>query len=398
MRSLPALTHLIHPVDAVTFKQEYWGRRPLLVHRGAPNYYADMFALDDVDRALSLTNVDLEGFRVVINGADVQASKLGAQGKNGAVNVYALDRVFEHYKNGSTIVLNRLEQRWEPLQRLSRELSSEMSARVQMNAYITPAVSQGFKAHYDTHDVFVVQVHGSKRWRICKSSYDLPLKSQPYDESLPEPEPDQEFDLNCGDVLYMPRGTIHWARSNNSTSAHVTIGVHPVLYSQVISDAIGRLFARDVRFRQALPIGFAASDDLQGEVAETLAGLLGSLQAELSPQEMMTDSVRQATSISFPALRHHLTDLENLHKVTAGTLVRCRPGQQWNITLTADAVTMDFHGKTIRFPAEVAEEVRYVANNSRHGLTANTIPGELDVAGRLLLVETLLQEGFLTFG
>jgi len=113
-----------------------------------------------------------------------------------------------------------------------------MSARVQMNAYITPAVSQGFKAHYDTHDVFVVQVHARNAGRICKSSYDLPLKSQPYDESLPEPEPDQEFDLNCGDVLYMPRGTIHWARSNNSTSAHVTIGVHPVLYSQVISDAI----------------------------------------------------------------------------------------------------------------------------------------------------------------
>ncbi len=227
VRSLPALTQLIHPVDAVTFQQEYWGRRPLLVHRGDPSYYADMLTLDDVDRALSLTNVDLEGFRVVVNGADVQASQLAAPGRNDAVNVKVMDRVFEHYKDGSTIVLNRLEQRWEPLQRLSRELGSEMSARVQMNVYITPAVSQGFKAHYDTHDVFVVQMHGTKRWRICKPSYDLPLKSQPYDESLPEPEPDQEFDLNCGDLLYMPRGTIHWATSNNTTSVHVTIGVHP---------------------------------------------------------------------------------------------------------------------------------------------------------------------------
>ena len=57
---------------------------------------------------------------------------------------------------------------------------------------------------------------------------------------------------------------------------------------------------------------------------------------------------------------------------------------------------MDFHGKTIRLPADVAEEVRYVANNSRHGFTADAIPGDLDVAGRLLLVKTLLQEGFLT--
>ena len=35
---------------------------------------------------------------------------------------------------------------------------------MQINAYITPPENQGFAAHYDTHDVFVLQVSGSKRW------------------------------------------------------------------------------------------------------------------------------------------------------------------------------------------------------------------------------------------
>jgi ribosomal protein L16 Arg81 hydroxylase len=40
---------------------------------------------------------------------------------------------------------------------------------VQTNIYLTPASNQGFRTHYDNHDVMVVQVEGEKLWRFYNS-------------------------------------------------------------------------------------------------------------------------------------------------------------------------------------------------------------------------------------
>jgi ribosomal protein L16 Arg81 hydroxylase len=393
-RPRPDLSQLIHPIDLAAFQRDYWERKPLVVHRSDPGYYADLLTLDDVDRILSLSNVRVGNLRVVVNGKETPVSALGAAGRNGAVN--ALEELYRRYRTGSTVVLNALELRWEPLQRLSRALGAEISARLQMNIYLTPAGAQGFAPHYDTHDVFVAQVHGTKHWRLSSPPIALPLQGQPYDKSQPEPAPEQEFDLRAGDVIYLPRGTIHSATSNKSASVHITIGVHPVLFAQAFADASQKLFAEDVRFRRGLPIGFATDDSLHRQTAEDFAELADVLRARLLPDDMVARSVTRATSMSAPTLRHHLTDLEELDELWVDTRVRRRPGQQWNITVTDDVVRLGFHNKLIQLPAHVADEVRYVAESEGAGFTASDIPGDLDEPGRLVLVQTLFKEGFLT--
>ncbi len=67
---------------------------------------------------------------------------------------------------GATLVLQALHRTWPPLIRFGSDLAAELGHPVQINAYITPPENQGFAAHYDTHDVFVLQVAGSKRWTI----------------------------------------------------------------------------------------------------------------------------------------------------------------------------------------------------------------------------------------
>jgi ribosomal protein L16 Arg81 hydroxylase len=388
------LSQLIHPLDEETFRQDYWERRPLVMHRDDPGYYADLLTLDDVDHVLSLTGIGLDSVRVVLDGNETPVAKLASEGSG--INV--LEALYERYRVGSTIVLNALEQRWEPLQQLSRALGAELSCRIQMNVYCTPASSQGFAPHYDMHDVFVAQVHGSKHWRLASQPYRLPLEGTPYDKSRPAPDPEQEVDLCAGDVMYLPRGTVHWATSGAGASAHITIGVHPVLYSQVISDALRDLFAEDVRFRKGFPAGFAADASRQREAADALAELLDVVRAKLSPQDMVAASAKRAASMGLPALRHHLIDLEQLDAVTPGTSVRRRPGQRWHLTVTDDVASLDFHDKTVQLPASVADAVQYVAESNGEGFTPADIPGDLDEPGRLVLVRTLLREGFLTLG
>lgn len=392
-RPSPDLTQLIHPVSQAEFQHDYWEQKPLLIHRDDPGYYSDLLTLDDLDAALSMSWTAYDHIRVVKDGREINVLELLSASKTNA-----LEALLAHYRNGHTIVVNSLDGRWGPLQQLSRALTADLSARVQMNIYLTPAGNQGFKPHYDMHDVFVAQVHGSKRWAIASQPYPLPLRDRPYNKLEQEPEPDQEFDLCCGDLLYLPRGTIHWAKSNETASMHITMGVHPVLWRDLVVDAVKQLCADDVRFRRAMPMGFDRDESRRTELAATAAGLLDTIRERICPQEMAGTAYTRAASIAFPTLRHHLTDLEVADQIGIDTLVRRRAGQRCQLTVADAAITLAFHDKTVGLPARVADEVQYAANSNGDGFTARDLPGDLDEAGRVTLVGTLVREGFLTVG
>jgi bifunctional lysine-specific demethylase and histidyl-hydroxylase NO66 len=99
---------------------------------------------------------------------------------------------------------------------MRQELSAALGVRVNVNAYLTPPCSSGFNAHYDTHDVFVLQTAGVKKWRIYHSPIPLPLPSQSHIRGTAASvsglgDPALEVELQTGDMLYVPRGFLHHA-------------------------------------------------------------------------------------------------------------------------------------------------------------------------------------------
>ncbi|MET8542792.1 cupin domain-containing protein [Kitasatospora sp. NPDC004799] len=394
-RPSPDLSRLLHPVSLPAFREEYWERRPLHIPRNDPEYYADLLTLDDLDGLLSRSGPDFGNVRVVREGKEVPVSELGSPGRN--MTASRLEALYERYRTGATVILNALERRWEPLARLTSTLSAEVNARFQVNVYLTPGgQARGFDPHYDSHDVIVLQAYGSKRWRLYGAPYALPLETRRYDHSAQVPEVQEEFDLQPGSLLYLPRGTVHAATSNDAASLHLTIGVHPVLIPALINDAVREVFEGDERFRRSMPIGFANDKHLQERAEGVLAELVETLAARLSPREMTERAVQQTVSIAPVELRGHLGDLESLPRLGLDTRVRRRPDLRWSVTFGEEAVELGFHSKTIRLPLHVADEVRFVTENDGQGFTAGSIPGGLDEPGCLLLVRTLLREGFLT--
>ena len=95
---------------------------------------------------------------------------------------------------------------------------------LQVNAYLTPESSRGLNVHYDIHDVFVMQTEGRKRWRIYDNPVPLPGKDQPFSADTCKPgKVIEEFDLDPGDLIYIPRGYMHDAESQGLTSLHLTV-------------------------------------------------------------------------------------------------------------------------------------------------------------------------------
>ena len=77
------------------------------------------------------------------------------------------------------------------------------------NVYLTPPGTQGFAPHWDDVDVFMMQLEGKKHWRLYEPDQKLPRYSSKNLNQEDLKEPILEVDMEPGDLIYMPRGTIH---------------------------------------------------------------------------------------------------------------------------------------------------------------------------------------------
>lgn len=96
-------------------------------------------------------------------------------------------------------------------------------ARASVNAYLSRAGSAGV-AHYDGHEVIMVQLHGRKRWRHAPSGVDAPESGRELDSNGDMPADCQVVILEPGDALFLPRGTLHLC-DTLADSLHVTFAL-----------------------------------------------------------------------------------------------------------------------------------------------------------------------------
>jgi ribosomal protein L16 Arg81 hydroxylase len=394
------LARLIDPMSQQEFEEEYLDRKPLHISRSDEKYYADLLTFDDLDRLLTLSGPAFENVRVVSGSVDTLIVN-GDGRRHEAAN--RLEAIYRHYRAGSTLVLNSMNERLEPLKRLEHVLHSELNAGFEMNVYLTPGgQAQGFKPHYDTHDVFVLQVHGTKKWQLygCPFPMPLPMPAQEFHSlgpSLNVPaQAEREIEMQPGDLLYLPRGTVHAATSNATATAHLTIGMHRPLWFPLIQEALFELCAKDVRLRAALPVGFNRSEESLDEATGTLRELLGSLLAGLRPERIVSGAASRTTFITSPNLRGHLNDLEQVNSLTADTVLYRREGIRYNLAVAGQLIRLEFHNKTVELPVMIAPVVQFLVNGDDQGFTAADIPEGLGLNVRLEIVRTLLREGFLT--
>ncbi|KAM0985767.1 hypothetical protein ACFX13_013230 [Malus domestica] len=145
----------------------------------------------------------------------------------------------EAYKEGYTVALRGMEFRFESVAAIADGLASLFGQpSIGANMYLTPPDSQGLARHYDDHCVFICQLVGTKKWRLYpQSNVHLPRLYDPLDrlhasEVQSSPAECKQFLLREGDILYIPRGVLHEACTENvsfdgsdGNSLHLTLGI-----------------------------------------------------------------------------------------------------------------------------------------------------------------------------
>jgi ribosomal protein L16 Arg81 hydroxylase len=382
------LAKLLHPISVSQFFAEYWEEKPLVIGRDDQGYYKSIVSLERIDPLLTV----LPPEAITVTDSDHRPDEADVARADGSLDVV---KACQLLAEGTTIVFGEAHKRIETLAALCRELERDLGAPLQCNLYLTPANGQGFEAHYDTHDVLLLQIAGAKEWTIFDSPVRLPLGGQPFD-------PDRHrigaatdsFVLQAGDFLYIPRGFVHAARSADKVSLHATLGVLAYRWADVMIETMAQLCLSDPAFRRALPVSLGRPDFDLASARRSFAELLSRAIERADP-----DRVIERIADEFVVGRRAIIPGQLMQALTAkhlslGDEIGARSGLLYRLQQDGEHVRVRSQGREITLSLEVINALKFALENKRY--LVRDLPGDLADEDKLNLAKRLIDEGLVS--
>lgn len=359
--------------DAQTFLTKVWASRVHL-HRTDPADLVGLLSLDDADHLLTSTAIRTPSIRMAKDGAVLpesvytRSATLAGKSLTGLVDGR---KALDLFHDGATVVFQGLHRYWPPLTRLIAELELELGHPCQANAYLTPPGSQGFAVHSDSHDVFVFQTAGSKLWEV-------------HGQDGPE-----DVLLEPGLSMYLPTGTPHAARAQQTVSLHVTLGINQLTWRGLVERSLKPVLA-DVP-DDHLPAGYL--DDpalLSGALADRLEQLADAVRRVDAPAAVEREIRRFLTSRP-PRVPGGLHDVLGVDAIDESTVLRRRPGHPCVLLDRGEHLEVLLGDRSMTVPAWIRPALDVVRGR------AELTPGDLPLGPRsnLVLARRLVREGLL---
>ncbi|MGO9926603.1 MAG: cupin domain-containing protein [Mycobacterium sp.] len=252
-----------------TFLDKIWTATHYHVKRCSTGYFDSLLrAPSAVEELLELFRQEPSAVRLMREN-DKKSGSESYQLVDGSLDLVGIRNDFA---DGFTIVVDGVERYMRAIASLAHSIEVELNFPVQVNAYITPPGSRGLVPHYDDHDVLILQIQGSKIWRLYNGVDIPPHEMQRRDKSVPTDGLALPTDLRLevGDVLYLPRGLVHAADTDVEPSIHLTVGIHA---PTVLTLAIGALYSlsfHDDRLNARLPPRHLVDTDVHATLAVLL--------------------------------------------------------------------------------------------------------------------------------
>ena len=362
--------------DVQGFLSKVWASH-IHVHHTDPHDLVGLLSVDDVDHLLTSTALRAPALRIAKDGDVVPTSKftrsatLAGQPLTGLVDGRKVLRLFDE---GASVVLQGLHRYWPPITALVRDLELTLGHPCQANAYLTPPGCQGFAVHSDSHDVFVFQTHGTKMWEV-------------HDDAGV-----REVLLEPGVSMYLPTGTPHAARAQETASLHVTIGINQVTWRDLLKQVTADLLD-DQQYDGRLPAGYTAD---ASSLAEHLREHLQALSVHLvnqEPEQLADEQAARFLTGRNPQLRGSLTDRLRLDGLDDDTLLVRRPGSVCRLSPKTDRLRVLLGDRELAMPSRLLPPMQLIRDQDR--LRPADLATWLDHESRLVLTRRLVREGLL---
>ncbi len=253
-----SLANLLEPYNLKEFLDRNWTTKAVSIPSEGNKNFAHLFSWEKLNYILNFHELKYPDIRLAVAGKVLDESE--------NANLMKL------CQSGATLIINEAHKLIPEIAHFAAELKSDLGYPNQVNAYCSWPEKQGFFSHYDTHEVFILQVDGIKQWYVFEDTIKYPLKEQ---KSSSFPPPETAAYLSCtlhpGDVLYIPRGHWHYAVACEEPSLHLTLGIHCKTGIDFLEWLVSELREQS-EWRQSLPLRTNA-DSIEGNVNSLIAQL-----------------------------------------------------------------------------------------------------------------------------
>jgi ribosomal protein L16 Arg81 hydroxylase len=193
-----SLANLLKPYSLEEFLERNWTSKAVYIGNEDNKKFARLFSWEKLTYLLNFHELKYPDIRLALNGKVLDESENA--------------NLIKWCQEGATLIINQVHKFIPEIAFFTSEIKYDVGYGVQVNAYCSWPGQQGFSTHYDTHEVFILQVDGKKQWYVFPDTIKYPLPEQKSASfSPPEGEAYLSCILNPGDVLYIPRGHWHYA-------------------------------------------------------------------------------------------------------------------------------------------------------------------------------------------
>lgn len=243
------LSNILYPFNISLFHSDFYTKSCLHLP-GCADKFSDLFTWDSLNNLLNYAPVPHPTIKLV---------RLKTP-------IYAKDHIaiIEECRRGATLIIEQTHHYDPKIYDLASGLAKDLCEPVQVNLYYSQKDIKGYDLHYDTHDVFILQVYGKKLWKIYEPTIDFPLFNQKYHGKTPPKKLLFNIVLNSGDALYLPRGFWHEAIAVEESSLHLTVGILARTGINFLSWLVDEL-REDPLWRTAFPSALTNDEERVGD-------------------------------------------------------------------------------------------------------------------------------------
>ncbi|MCV6587793.1 MAG: cupin domain-containing protein [Marinobacterium sp.] len=379
MSDHPAIENRIFgDISVEQFLAEYWQKKPLLIRGAFANFE---FPVDADELAGLACEEDVES-RLIIHSDDGEQFDL----QHGPLN----ESVFPSLPARCWTLLVQAVDHWVPQAgELMQQFNFIPNWRLDDLMISYAADGGGVGPHYDNYDVFLIQAAGTRRWEIgglfdenSPRKPDLPVMI------LPDWQAEQSWELEPGDLLYLPPQVGHNGIAVGDGCMTYSVGFRAPAHTELFNSFSRRLadeLLSEVRFAdpdlslQANP-GQITTEALQ-QVQQLMQNYLADPQ-RLSQWfgEYMTEP--KYPELSQPAIDEPLNldlldEIEGVYRTEGARLAWCQIDSSDQHYLFAD-------GNTLPFSAAELPLVEAICSEYAFGLPEDLTDSERELLGELI--------------
>jgi ribosomal protein L16 Arg81 hydroxylase len=280
---MSSLAELVAPLSEERFLTLLRERAFAVQRSEGINRFERLLSWDTIERLIERGDLPLKNVHLTL-ARDQVPSMLFSQGDKPD-----LSRIRRMLERGASVIAYSLETHVPAIETLARNIAGQLRERVTVVGIVTTGTGGAFKLHHDTYDILILQVEGSKHWRIYDDPTVNPVGGMP-----PQAPPAHDrvvFDgqLRPGDLLLLPAGYWHECENGDGRSVHMIVTIEPLTSLHVVR-ALARQALEERDFRR--PLTRTGGDQPLADVERTLKRRLIERVGQLSLADLLAEHQR----------------------------------------------------------------------------------------------------------